>query len=230
MNTYVIQYNTQNNVNMNDYPSFTPTTPSSVTIKPTDTNTTVTLAEITPTDVFFNGWYFDNELSPSYQVGNTLSIEDILTNSLVNVTNNADGSQTLTLTLYGEYYSGYTVSMFINDDTVKEQLKNTTTDGLYYTAKTILDPETDLLTISANDFNRLYNATYENSNVAKIFVGWYLDENLTTEFVVGTEITESMSLYAKWTETGKFKLEFDTTVPTDDTNLTKVDIAPVYLI
>src|SRR5690606_26452328 len=32
------------------------------------------------------------------------------------------------------------------------------------------------------------------------FEGWYTDEALTEEFVAGTEITEDITLYAKWEE------------------------------
>ena len=238
MNSYTIQYSVGNDVSADEYPDFTPTTPDSVTILPTG-NTTATLPVLTPTDVFFNGWYLNNKLEPSDKLDDTISIDDIEANLttgkyVLTTVTNADGSKSITVTLYGEYFSGYEIKLFINDTTVQSQLGNTTADGLFRNAKTTIDTETGIISISDADWNSLNAATYDNPYVSKIFVGWYIDDE--TEFTKDTAITESMSLYAKWAEEietdgvtiKKQVLSF--TTPNADEGLPEIIIDSVYLL
>ena len=126
-------------------------------------------------DYVFDGWYFDS----SY----TTKISSVIGSNVVE----SLSSPNYVLTLYGRWYPAGTTTYVITYHNDNED------EGC-----TCIDSE-EIISSNLSSYNPpSLGSKNTNSNYDKYFDGWYLDSQYQTKYTSNSQITGSITMYAKW--------------------------------
>ena len=169
-----------------------------------------------------SGWYTDEALTRRFDFSNCSMTSDIVLyanwEEMLSVTFDSAGGESVDthytragLTLGAlphpvrEHYS--LVGWFdkdgneYTDDTIIEKSVNLTAQWASDQVRIYYFDGDDTLDIQSVNYGTTITELMTPSKEGYIFLGWYLDEELTQPFVYGEEVTESIDVYAKWEQT-----------------------------
>lgn len=172
----------------------------------------------------FIGWYLDEDLTQAYapdKVTDKLTLHAKFSQSTLYIIVNTNGGEAIskiavmpnaTYSVPDAVKEGYTfVNYTYDDENGEEQVfpqqgTYSSTDSMRIRANYTINTYTVTVHKNNGDDSEDIDVNYKNkvaltqpSKLGHTFNGWYTDENLTAEFDKETEITQNMSVYAKFT-------------------------------